>query len=520
MLRLRRDAGGDAGGAQGKAAGMKRPRYNNTAKAAQSAGGDADALEHAVFGHGPDVLKHVVGYREEREEDEEETKQQQQQSEGEEESEGEHERGAHKKAKSKSAWVDEDDVAERVDISEGATRMRKLRKSANEKVVSGSDLSSRLRDQFEKIHGGKPMWADKASKARGEDGDEGEGEESGVSQVLQSTAKLLGASKGLLPKSIIDVSRVHDANIAAYSKAVIQCVEFHPNAPALLTGGLDKTLRIFQIDGKKNTLLQSTYFPDLPIHSASFTHSGDEIIVSGRRRFFYSFDLAHSAVRKIPEIQGRSERSLERFWVSPDDKHLIFTANDGTLLMVSNKTKQWVANLKMNGSARNVAFSADGSKMYSSGGDGDVYVWDMNTRDCVHVFHDEGCVSSTSLACSVDGSIAAGSDTGVVNIYSSDSYMGSRDPKPVKAVMNLTTQIDTLSFNHDGQILSLASRMKKDALRFVHVPSLTTFSNWPTHATPLSHVHSMAFSPQSGYSAIGNDKGKVLLFRLNHYKAA
>lgn len=30
------------------------------------------------------------------------------------------------------------------------------------------------------------------------------------------------------------------------------------------------------------------------------------------------------------------------------------------------------------------------------------------------------------------------------------------------------------------QLLALASRMKKDAMRLLHTPSLTVFSNWPT----------------------------------------
>jgi len=32
-------------------------------------------------------------------------------------------------------------------------------------------------------------------------------------------------------------------------------------------------------------------------------------------------------------------------------------------------------------------------------------------------------------------------------------------------VLNLTTTIDSLAFNHDGQMLVMASRMKRDALR-------------------------------------------------------
>ena len=65
------------------------------------------------------------------------------------------------------------------------------------------------------------------------------------------------------------------------------------------------------------------------------------------------------------------------------------------------------------------------------------------------------------------------------------------------------------------QILAMASRMAKDALRLVHLPSCTVFSNWPTSRTPLGYVHSLAFSPGGGYLAIGTARGTALLYRLH-----
>ncbi len=67
------------------------------------------------------------------------------------------------------------------------------------------------------------------------------------------------------------------------------------------------------------------------------------------------------------------------------------------------------------------------------------------------------------------------------------------------------------------QVLAMASRMKKDSLRLVHLPSLTVFSNFPTGRSPLHFVHCLAFSPKGGFLAIGNAKGRVLLYRLHHY---
>jgi U3 small nucleolar RNA-associated protein 18 len=43
------------------------------------------------------------------------------------------------------------------------------------------------------------------------------------------------------------------------------------------------------------------------------------------------------------------------------------------------------------------------------------------------------------------------------------------------------------------------------------------YGNWPTSRTPLRYVSCFDFSPRSGMLAVGNDAGKVLLYRLPHY---
>ncbi len=51
-------------------------------------------------------------------------------------------------------------------------------------------------------------------------------------------------------------------------------------------------------------------------------------------------------------------------------------------------------------------------------GDGQVYVWDVRGRDCVHKFTDEGCIHSTQLAMSPDGTrIACGQVTSTREIW-------------------------------------------------------------------------------------------------------
>ena len=58
------------------------------------------------------------------------------------------------------------------------------------------------------------------------------------------------------------------------------------------------------------------------------------------------------------------------------------------------------------GVVRDLFFAYHGYSFLSAG-DGEVYVWDMNARRCVHKFRDEGCLKSTSLSASKDGQYLA-----------------------------------------------------------------------------------------------------------------
>ena len=88
---------------------------------------------------------------------------------------------------------------------------------------------------------------------------------------------------------------------------------------------------------------------------------------------------------------------------------------------------------------------------------------------------------------------------------------------PMKVLSQLTTSVDTVEFSADGRLLAIGSRMKRDAMRLVHVDSMTSYSNWPTSKSPLHYVHSVCFSPSTGYLCIGNARGRAVTYRLHHY---
>lgn len=95
--------------------------------------------------------------------------------------------------------------------------------------------------------------------------------------------------------------------------------------------------------------------------------------------------------------------------------------------------------------------------------------------------------------------------------------LAATDRTPLKSVMNMTTSADFVKFSPDGQVLAMSTRREHNGLKLLHVPSRTVFSNWPTSKTPLKYVWGVDFSPGGGYLAVGNDRGKCLLYKLRHY---
>ncbi|KAL3327150.1 hypothetical protein AABB24_037715 [Solanum stoloniferum] len=431
----------------------------------------------------------------------------------------------------KPVWVDDEEEKASIKIA-SVNRLRKLRKEEGEDVVSGSTYVERLRAQHAKLNPGTE-WAQIDYQSRNYSSDDEDSDEEGkhiddygskdvklVDDILQSNEDLVVKSRTKLLPGLLEYSRLVDANAVDPSNAPINSVQFHKNSQLLLVGGLDKKLRFFQIDGKRNTKIQSIFLEDFPIKKASFLPNGSQVIISGRRKFFHVLDLVKASVDKVGPLVGREEKSLESFEVSPDSDTIAFLGNEGYILLVSTKTKELIGTLKMNGTVRSAAFSDDGQQLLSSGGDGHIYHWDLRTRTCIHKGVDEGSINGTALCTSPNGSLfASGSDSGIVNIYNKQEFLGGKR-RPIKAIENLTTKVDFMKFNHDAQILAISSGMKKNSSKLIHIPSFTVFSNWPSPNRAVHYPRCLDFSPHGGFMALGNAAGKVLLYKLHHYHDA
>ena len=135
------------------------------------------------------------------------------------------------------------------------------------------------------------------------------------------------------------------------------------------------------------------------------------------------------------------------------------------------------------------------------------------------IIADTGGFSTTKLAVSPNGQLlASGSKMGSVNLFHINAETDLLEDKPFKTLMNLTTSITDLKFNHSSEMLAMCSKWQKNAFRIAHIPSYTVFSNFPGVAPGvLKYPFSLSFSHQSEFLAMGNDEGKAHLFQFNHF---
>ena len=189
-----------------------------------------------------------------------------------------------------------------------------------------------------------------------------------------------------------------------------------------------------------------------------------------------------------------------------------------SVMILSSKTKQLLFDLKISsGRLQDAAFS--GNYVYTVDTSGAIQQFDLRTRTSVITLADSGSYNTTCVSVSSTTKyLSTGSYSGIVNVYD----LHQRDTlqenqKPLKSINNLTTAINLLEFNHNDEILSIASKWKKNALRMIHLESLTVFQNFPSFKNNVKYPFSCAFSHNSEFFTVGNDEGHNYLFSLKHF---
>ncbi|OBS26547.1 hypothetical protein FPOA_00490 [Fusarium poae] len=456
------------------------------------------------------------------------------------------------------AWEDSDDDRLAVSLA-GATRLRKLRKTEAEDLVSGTEYSQRLRQQYLRLNP-LPAWARESngrptkrrrSSAASNSSDDSDSDSEVSAQPLEkflrdvnSLAGVGSTQKKRLRPEVIDIQRTRE--IPDKHNAPVGCLSFHPEYPVLLSSSTASILYLHHIapaaHPTPNPQLTSVQVKQVDVRRAEFLYPhGDKIFFAGRRKYFHHWDLKSGNVQKTTQIQGHrlEHKSMERFKLSPCGRYMAIVASTkkgGGIINVLNTTSmQWIAAARLasrNGIA-DFAWWGTGNGMTILGKDGQVGEYSMESRSFLGVWHDEGCVGGIVLALGGhqgpaalgdDRWVAVGSNSGITNIYDRNEllFLNSEEitikerPTPTRVFEQLVTPITHITFSPDGQLMAFGSQHKKDALRLVHLPTCTVYRNWPTDQTPLGRITAVAFGNQSDLLAVGNDTGKIRLWEIRN----
>lgn len=462
-------------------------------------------------------------------------------------------------------WVDSDD--ERLAISlAGTTRLRKLRLTEAEDLVSGTEYCRRLRQQYVRLNPA-PAWAREAegrpskrrrssardSDSSNSDSDGGDDEFSAapLDKFLRNANSLGGVggasnkSRRLRPE-VIDIQRTRE--IPDKHKAPVASLSFHPEYPVLLSASSASILHLHHIapdaQPTPNPRLTSVQARHVDVRRAEFLYpAGDKIVFSGRRKYFHTWDLPSGSVAKTTQILGHrlEHKTMERFRLSPCGRYMAVVGSSkkggGVINVLSVTSTQWLAAARMSSrhGIADFAWWSTGDGMSILGKDGQVGEYSVESKSFVGLWYDEGCVGGIVIALGGhqgpaalgdDRWVAVGSNSGITNIYDRSELLAAAPakgedgpllkerPSPTRTFEQLVTPITALAFSPDGQLFSFASQQKKDALRLVHLPTCTVYRNWPTEQTNIGRVTAVAFNRGSNLLAVGNDTGKIRLWDI------
>ena len=339
-------------------------------------------------------------------------------------------------------------------------------------------------------------------------------------------------------KSIVNENKIlENSNILKYQQcpqvtkypgyqhiSITSTLNFHPKKKdILLTSGLDKKLKIFNINFEDNftsKLMKIINTLDIPIFSVKFI-SNEDIIISGRRKHYYTYNLVKQNLTRIEgnfALSSNPINSLEKCFVGIDSNTYSFGDNYGNIYLYDINTKRFKYDIKISSSINSICFD-DKNYLYAVGDQSEIYIYDLRKyRNCLKKVNDYGNFYTNCMDISYDYNyISTGGKQGYVNLYKVNDLINdlNEDVEPVKIYDNLTTSCDFVKFNKINTMLGISSKWKKNAMRLINLDNKKVYTNYPSIKEHMKYPFCLDFNCDNSLISIGNDEGKAFLFHID-----
>ena len=259
-------------------------------------------------------------------------------------------------------------------------KLRKLKKEIGESKITSEEYELRIRDHYNNMNNIKNndlyKWAEDE-----ENEDANTNDISGANQEGDDLENLLRTNKSILNENKI----LTNSNNLKYQPcpqvtklpgyqhiSIMSTINFHPNKKEiLLTSGLDKKLKIFNINYEDNfssKLVKTINTLDIPIFSVKFI-SNEDIIITGRRKHYYLYNIENQHLSRIEgnfALSSNKINSLEKCFVGIDSNIYSFGDNYGNIYLYDISTKRFKYDIKISSSINSICFD-DKNYLYAVG---------------------------------------------------------------------------------------------------------------------------------------------------------
>ena len=425
-----------------------------------------------------------------------------------------------------------EELKEKITINLNKTnKLRKLKKNIGESKISSEEYELRIREHYNNMNNIKNndlyKWAEDDEENNNTTTNDNEllNEGDDLEKLLRTNKSIVNENKILTTSNILKYQQCPQVTkLPGYQHiSIMSTINFHPsNREILLTSGLDKKLKIFNINYSENfssKLIKTINTLDIPIFSVKFI-SNDDIIITGRRKHYYLYNLEKQNLTRIEgnfALSSNKINSLEKCFVGIDSNIYSFGDNYGNIYLYDINTKRFKYDIKISSSINSICFD-DKNYLYAVGDQSEIYIYDLRKyRNCLKKVNDYGNFYTNCMDISKNYNyLATGGKQGYVNLYKVSDLVNdlNEDVEPIKIYDNLTTSCDYIRFDKINNMMGMSSKWKKNAFRFVNLENKNVFNNIPSFREHLKYPFCFDFNSDNSLISIGNDEGKAFLFHI------
>lgn len=315
--------------------------------------------------------------------------------------------------------------------------------------------------------------------------------------------------------------RMTDANISCPSDGVISSTKYDSTGRMLLTAGSDLNVRVFVRDNCESyNLSHNLLVEGGPIQRADFLPYNNEMILLAQSSGIYLLNVESNKADRLAEFGASESWKSGSFVIGSRDSSafVCVLGQQGRVGIAALQSRCRVASLNASGHIKAAVFSSSALDLITVNTQGIVNVWDLRMHRCRHQIQNDNFTSATSLALSPDDrKLAIGTANGTVARCLNWQKMNPDNSSHIELNSSLKTAVDGIHFNHNGELLLVSSSKVKDAVRVINIATANTIPHWPTSQTPLGYVFCSDFNPESTELALGNARGRVLIYNLLSY---